>query len=267
VYDSCTGTFGPSPFALSHGGLGLGGWEFLNCLFKSCGGLDPSGSYSTTLNFITGLSYSLSSVKIQGSPGDAIHAEGPSLTILENVTGGTGGIGDPTNAGFGVRVNDGAFVRVRDDATLVTGTAGDMKVGSLPLRSLSPVAGAGWADFRTAAPIKNEYDLTTPFTMNLLSGLSTPGGNVTGTGDSFAEAAGIVTLTDAAALFTADMVGDKITISGATSPGNDGTFTILSVGGGGTTVTYANATGMTEVFPGTWEVFTSRTGSRLFQRP
>ncbi len=74
-----------------------------------------------------------------------------------------------------------------------------------------------------------------------------------GTGDSFTFALGVVTLTDAAALFTPAHVGLVITIVGATSPGNNGSFTIASYISA-TQVTYANATGVTEAFPGTWSI-------------
>src|SRR5258706_553886 len=49
-----------------------------------------------------------------------------------------------------------------------------------------------------------------------------------GAGDSFAVAAGVVTLTDAAALFTAADVGRTITIAGATTAANNGLFTITA---------------------------------------
>src|SRR4029079_12579332 len=77
---------------------------------------------------------------------------------------------------------------------------------------------------------------------------------VTGTGDSFAFAAGIVTLTDAAGTFTAAMVGKQITIEGSTTPANDGTFLVASFVSP-TVITFANAAGVTEAFPGTWTVF------------
>ncbi len=74
-----------------------------------------------------------------------------------------------------------------------------------------------------------------------------------GTGDSFAFALGVVTLTDAAALFTPAHVGLVITPVGATSPGNNGSFTIASYISP-TQITYANAAGVTEAFPGTWSI-------------
>jgi hypothetical protein len=80
----------------------------------------------------------------------------------------------------------------------------------------------------------------------------TPFAPITGTGDgatdTFAFAAGIVTLTDNEALFTPDMVGREITVSGATSPGNDGTFVVASYISP-TQITYANATGVSETLP------------------
>jgi hypothetical protein len=73
-----------------------------------------------------------------------------------------------------------------------------------------------------------------------------------GTGDSIAVAAGIVTLTDAAGLFTAAMVGRGIDIAASGVAANNGDFVILSVTGP-TTLTYANAAAVAEaVWPGTW---------------
>jgi hypothetical protein len=52
-----------------------------------------------------------------------------------------------------------------------------------------------------------------------------------------------VTLTDAAATFVAGDVGKKITISGATNAGNNGTFTIATRISN-TQITFANAAGV-----------------------
>lgn len=73
-----------------------------------------------------------------------------------------------------------------------------------------------------------------------------------GTGDSFAIAAGVVTLTDAGATFTAADVGRFITIAGSTSPGNDGTFLIEQFVDANN-IKYTNASGVTEAFSGTWK--------------
>jgi len=81
----------------------------------------------------------------------------------------------------------------------------------------------------------------------------TPFSPVEGTGDSFAFASPTVTLTDSAGDFTADMVGRAITISGSTSPGNDGTFIITSRISS-TQITYDNASGVAEAFTGAWSV-------------
>ena len=72
-----------------------------------------------------------------------------------------------------------------------------------------------------------------------------------GTGDSFAVAAGVVTLTDAGATFTAADVGRFITIAGSTSPANDGTFLIEEFVDANN-IKYTNASGVTEAFTGTW---------------
>jgi len=74
-----------------------------------------------------------------------------------------------------------------------------------------------------------------------------------GVGDAFAVAAGVVTLTDAAGLFTAAMVGRAIAIAGSTTPANDGVYIVASFISP-TQITYANAAGVTEAFPGTWIV-------------
>jgi len=50
------------------------------------------------------------------------------------------------------------------------------------------------------------------------------------------------------------MVGREITIAGATTPGNDGTFVITSYIST-TQVTYENAGGATEAGAGTWAAF------------
>lgn len=68
---------------------------------------------------------------------------------------------------------------------------------------------------------------------------------VGGTGDSLTFATGTVTLVDSAGAFTANDVGKRLTIAGATNPGNDGTFVIVSYVDA-TSVTFANATGVTE---------------------
>lgn len=77
---------------------------------------------------------------------------------------------------------------------------------------------------------------------------------VNGTGDTIGGAAPTMTLTDAAATFTVDMVKRNITISGATTGSNNGTFPI--VGFTSTSViSYTNASGVAEAFTtGTWAV-------------
>jgi hypothetical protein len=71
-------------------------------------------------------------------------------------------------------------------------------------------------------------------------------------GGSFAVAGTVVTFTAITGSFTLAMVGRAITIAGATSPANDGTFTIASFVSANV-VTYVNATpGVAEAFIGTW---------------
>lgn len=73
-----------------------------------------------------------------------------------------------------------------------------------------------------------------------------------GTGDSIAFLDNICTLTDAAGLFTPNMVGNKITIAGASDSDNNGTFTVVSYVSP-TEITYSNPVGAAEPgFVGTW---------------
>jgi hypothetical protein len=73
----------------------------------------------------------------------------------------------------------------------------------------------------------------------------------TGTGDTIGGTAPSMTLTDAGAVFNAQMVGQSITISGATTGANNGTFLITGYTSP-TQITYQNHAGVAEAFPGTW---------------
>jgi hypothetical protein len=78
-------------------------------------------------------------------------------------------------------------------------------------------------------------------------------GELNGTGDTIGGVAPVMTLTDAAALFSPALVGLNVTITGATTPANNGTFLItnyISVN----TIEYANPAGVAEAFPGAWGV-------------
>jgi len=68
--------------------------------------------------------------------------------------------------------------------------------------------------------------------------------DVATTSGAFTVSSGVITLTLGTS--TAFKVGDQITISGATSAKNNGTFTVASITSG-TVLTYANAAGVTEV--------------------
>jgi len=74
-----------------------------------------------------------------------------------------------------------------------------------------------------------------------------------GTGDSLAKSGNVMTLTDAGYTFRGDEVGKTITLAGSTSAGNNGTFTITDVTGDHT-ITWTNASGVAESFPGTWQI-------------
>ncbi len=77
-----------------------------------------------------------------------------------------------------------------------------------------------------------------------------------GRAHKFSITGSTVTLTSPAKRFTPHMVGKIIAPAGSTSAGNDGFFPILTVSADGKSVTYTNASGVTEIAPtaGTWWV-------------
>lgn len=82
--------------------------------------------------------------------------------------------------------------------------------------------------------------------------------DLTGQGDALSFSGGVVTLTDAGLpdRQLGHLVGHYITIAGATTPANNGTFKLTSVTERSLTTpatfTFANASGATEAFTGTW---------------
>jgi hypothetical protein len=74
---------------------------------------------------------------------------------------------------------------------------------------------------------------------------------IAGTGDSLTLAGATITFVDAAANFPASMVGQPISIEGATNPGNNGVFIIVSRVGP-TSLTWINVSGVTEIIAFTW---------------
>ena len=75
----------------------------------------------------------------------------------------------------------------------------------------------------------------------------------TGTGDTIGGSAPNMTLVDAGATFSAGQVGQSITISGATTPANNGTFLITGFTSA-TQITFQNLSGVAESFSGTWTI-------------
>ncbi len=86
--------------------------------------------------------------------------------------------------------------------------------------------------------------------------------NTAGTGDSLAVATGVVTITDAAGLFSAGHVGRRITIAGSTNRKNDGAFAIASYVSA-TQVTYTNAAAIAETSSFAWSIEDGDTGTIL----
>ena len=75
----------------------------------------------------------------------------------------------------------------------------------------------------------------------------------TGTGDTIGGTAPNMTLTDSAAVFSAQQVGQSVTIASATTGANNGTF-LITGWTSATQITYQNLGGVAESFPGTWTV-------------
>lgn len=74
-----------------------------------------------------------------------------------------------------------------------------------------------------------------------------------GTGFSISGATPDMLLTDATAAFTDAIVGQWVTITGATTPANNGTFLVTAVVSG-TVLQYFNGLGVGEAFPGTYQL-------------
>lgn len=102
----------------------------------------------------------------------------------------------------------------------------------------------------------DDFPSTFPFQLLLSSGLPVEEvvqvtGLSTDTGDSFAFASPIITLTDAGAAWTTALIGTYVRIVGSTTPANNGTFRIRDVPTP-TTMEWENINGVAEAFPGTW---------------
>ena len=69
---------------------------------------------------------------------------------------------------------------------------------------------------------------------------------------SFAVAGPNVTMTDTTGAFIANNIGQHITISGATTPANNGSFPVTAQTA--TTITYTNAAGVVEAYTGTYSL-------------
>jgi len=139
-------------------------------------------------------------------------------------------------------------------------TSARIPVARLTTDTAGKVAGLG-STTEKAATVILEVLATTPGKLRVQNAqhflvgdvLVGAGQVISAVGDSIAFAAGTCTLTDAAATFVASYIGQPITISGATSAGNNGSFVVTGVPGP-TQIQYGNAAGVTETFPGTWAV-------------
>src|SRR5262249_53526907 len=123
---------------------------------------------------------------------------------------------------------------------------------STPLPGVQVISATG----TTAFPVSPEVAVRLGNWMFLSLPTATP----CGTGDTLSGTAPNITLTDAAGSFTSTVVGLWITITGATTSNNNGTFKITGYTSP-TVVTYFNGLGVAEGFPGTYVV---RTESAYF---
>ncbi len=85
------------------------------------------------------------------------------------------------------------------------------------------------------------------------------------TGDTISGSSPTMTLTDAGATFLPTDIGRYITIAGATTPANNGIFVIAGYTSP-TVITYTNAGGVPEAFPGMWKIQGSWTSQVLTGR-
>jgi len=83
----------------------------------------------------------------------------------------------------------------------------------------------------------------------------------TGTGDQFILSGTTVTLLDLGYTFSGHEVGRSITIAGATSGANNGTFVITDVTSNNM-ITYTNAAGVAESYTGTWTIDSGTNGRK-----
>jgi len=118
---------------------------------------------------------------------------------------------------------------------------------------LAPLDGA-WILFNAPSPSKLQVRLLKSTSSSCRLYVRPEGQPTTGTGDSIdATATPTMELTDSAGDFHSGMVGRSITISGATNPGNNGTFTITAFTSSAV-IEYTNASGVTETSSFTWSV-------------
>jgi hypothetical protein len=158
-------------------------------------------------------------------------------------------------------VNDGDFTATRTSSTTLTWANANGRTESYPSTAVYRI--------RTVFPEESFTDerlleVTTTFPDGLpVPATAQVAGGVlpwrfldqtfVGTGDSFTFAAGTVTFADAEANFPASVVGRRIKVVNPTSAGNAGTFTIASRPSA-TSLTWANAAGVTEAFTGTYVI-------------
>jgi hypothetical protein len=160
-----------------------------------------------------------------------------SFTITGNTGGGTI---TPTFGG----VTGAAISSTPAVPTLYTATT----TGSLSILPTSPFNGTIQVSIRTLGAMLTSTAAPPVVTTAVLRR------GTTGT-TSLTFSTPTVTLVDTAATFLAGDVGKSIRISGAATPGNNGTFVIASVPvPGGTSLTYTNAGGATEAAAYTLEL-------------
>lgn len=99
--------------------------------------------------------------------------------------------------------------------------------------------------------VHHDADLYAPLT--LLYDQTPVDASLLGTGDTIGATAPNMTLSDSAAVFTSGVIGLLVTITGATTAANNGSYVITAVNSV-SQIVYTNPNGVAESFSGTWGI-------------
>ena len=132
--------------SISNSGSFPGSVTNLSLEYISAYGCHFTGSIADAISIRDHCLGELENCLIENTTGNATSATNNGATLVLSNVGGSG------NSGFGTKISNGASCSVSNDGVLVTGTGGDLKVGTLSVRT--------WTNFRGSAPVKNQVDFT-----------------------------------------------------------------------------------------------------------